>query len=197
VPRACGSPREASPRKSGDLAAARPLHLPGRMWDMKQTKERDEEKDAGDSFAAAAGIAGEIVPELKPLSTGFSVGRYGDAGVKNMGWLRNDQGGAQSVSDYGADRMTDVHDWLADKTGSDTLGHVGAVLAGLGAAPVGGAMAVGGAVANGYHTASSAVHSAADFLGMGPKVDLQAIIKSRQRLAARTGGNSPFDHWGD
>ena len=164
-------------------------------WDQK--KERNDENDACDSFAAAAKLAGEVQPELKPLATGFSVGRYGDAGVKKQGWLRNDQGDAQSVSDYGADMMANTHDWIEDKTGSDTLGHMAAVMAGLGAAPVGGAMAVGGAVAQGYDTARDAVGSAADFLGIGPKVNLLHYLRSRQNLAKHAGGASPFDHWRD
>jgi len=109
--------------------------------------------EVGSGVATVAGMAGsEAGAALGPLggalATGMAVGHYGDGSVKRRGWLHDDEGHAESASEWAGEKGRDVRDW-AERHGmmpadANALG----VATTLGSSIAGAGMAVGAAAAD-------------------------------------------------
>ena len=131
---------------------------------LKGVQDFKKAKDPGSKMVAATTAGSGAVGTLAALGVlgpaavavgggaalGTAVGDFGNNAYKDLGILgKDDQGKDRSLSDYGADKMGDLHDWVEDKTGSDLLGHL-AAFGGLAAAlPFIPSLAVTGAIAGG------------------------------------------------
>lgn len=86
-------------------------------------------------LAALAGSGGAAVaaPMAAAGAGGLALGRYGDKSVKELGWLHDGQGHAESASDWAGDTGTAADNWVTQHTGSGTLGTIAGLGTTLGA----------------------------------------------------------------
>jgi hypothetical protein len=95
---------------------------------------------------------------------GMSIGRFGDHSVRELNWLTDNKGKAESVSDRLGDKMWNVHEAVVKSTGNETLGTVTALGAGVIMLPAAGVVTVGGALINGGKQIDMGLISAWDYV---------------------------------
>jgi hypothetical protein len=138
--------------------------------EIKKGKEADgvyHIADGGGNIVAGAGLvfgSATLASGGAAFGVGLGVGHFGDNSTKELGWLKDKNGKAQSASDRLGDKMWDVHESVEKATGSNVLGHVVAAGAGIAMLPAAAVTAVGGAVVNGGKKIGSGIASAWNYV---------------------------------
>lgn len=121
----------------------------------KSLKEDDKNKKIIGIVKGSVSIVGGTASLLgeKKISTaaslfnlGLKIGDFGNNEVKRLGLLKDINGKSQSVSDRISQRMSDIHEDVKKKTGSNVLGHIASISSGIIMLPAGGVIAIGGAI---------------------------------------------------
>jgi len=98
---------------------------------------------------------------------GLKVGRYGDHKVKDLGWLRDSQGKAQSGTEWAGHLGRSADDWFTDRghpwlgSAAGMVATTGGVIADMGIVPAAAAVGLGTSIGSGlahHHRANHYAH---------------------------------------
>lgn len=114
---------------------------------------------AGLAGLAGAGPAAAAAPLLASSAVGLKVGHFGDNEVKKMGVLHNDEGEAESASEWAGENGKHADAWVTKHLHSGALGTIAGLGATLGSVFPAAGMSMAGAVMGGYSLANNAGHA--------------------------------------
>jgi len=118
-------------------------------------------------LAALAGVSGAAMAStgLAGGALGLKIGSSGNQAVKDLGWLKDSEGRAETASDRLADKAEAADDWMTKHTGSATLGKVAGTGAMVLLLPAAGAIATAGAIASPVNKGVLALESEGTSIG--------------------------------
>jgi hypothetical protein len=98
-------------------------------------------------------------------AAGLKIGSYGNKQVKELGWLKNADGEAETASDRLADDAEAADHWMAKHTGSAIAGKIAGTGTMLLELPAAGAVSTAGAIASPVNKGVLALESAGTNIG--------------------------------
>jgi hypothetical protein len=112
----------------------------------------------------ASGVGATAAPVLGAGATGMAIGHYGDEQSKKLGIFHDDQGRAESASDWAGDESAKADNWVTRKTGSGALGTAAGVATWAGTSIAGAGVATGSAIEGGAHAVANGARRLWDWL---------------------------------
>jgi hypothetical protein len=166
----------------GITAIASPLAIAGGVIDMVEGANEIRHGDAPDGVikesegilmtgSGVSGLAGlasgtgaTFAPVLGAGVTGLAIGHYGDEHAKELGLFHDDQGRAESASDWAGGKSADADNWVAQHSGSKALGTTAGVGTWAGTSIVGAGASALSAAEGGAHAVANGAHRLWDWL---------------------------------
>ena len=177
-----GEGTAAQTAMKGITAVAAPLAIAGGIMDINEgadmykhgdheggiTKESEGVLTTGSGVAGLTGLASgagaTFAPVLGAGATGMAIGHYGDEHAKELGLFHDDQGRAESASDWAGEKSADADNYIHNLTGSKGLGTAAGVATWAGTSIAGAAVSAGSAIEGGAEAIGRGAHKLWDWL---------------------------------